>query len=124
MIYHLGNLLLASWQATLGHMGTTTLAALLLVAVYLVVPLKRFRSAGISAVKNHLALSEKLSDFPSSAIRSSENTEICRLFAQSGSPSDGKTLKQDAQKTFTVRFTVKSIRLEAIDGEGLIILIQ
>jgi hypothetical protein len=53
MIYHLGNLLLASWQATLGHMGTTTLAALLLVAVYLVVPLKRFRSAGISALKNH-----------------------------------------------------------------------
>jgi signal transduction histidine kinase len=38
MIYRLGNLL---WQATLGHMGTTTLAALLLVAVFLAVPLNR-----------------------------------------------------------------------------------
>jgi C4-dicarboxylate-specific signal transduction histidine kinase len=38
MIYHWGNLL---WQATLDHMGTTTLAALLLVAVFLAVPLNR-----------------------------------------------------------------------------------
>jgi hypothetical protein len=73
---------------------------------------------------NAMALGEKLCDFPSPAIRSSENSEICRLFVQSGSPPDGKIEKQNAQKIFTVRFTVKTFCLGAIDGERLILVIQ
>jgi hypothetical protein len=63
---------------------------------------------------NAMALGEKLSDFRP-AIQSSENCEICRLFVQSGSPTDGEIEKQNGRKIFTVRFTVKTIRLGAID---------
>jgi hypothetical protein len=37
-------------------------------------------------------------------------------FARSGSPSDGKIQRRNAKKSFTVRFTVKTIRWEAIDA--------
>jgi hypothetical protein len=37
-------------------------------------------------------------------------------FRDSGSPSDGKIQRQNAEKNFTVRFTVKTIRWEAIDA--------
>ena len=66
---------------------------------------------------NAMALGGKLNYFPSPTIRSSENSEICRLFVQSGSPPDGKIEKQNARKIFTVRFTVKTTRLEAIDTD-------
>jgi hypothetical protein len=42
-------------------------------------------------------------------------TRISLAFTHSGSPSDGKIQRQNAEKTFTVRFTVKTIRLEAIN---------
>jgi hypothetical protein len=53
---------------------------------------------------------EKPYDFPRPTIRSGENAFISGLFSHSGSPSDGKIQKQNAKKTFTVRFTVKTIR--------------
>src|SRR5258708_14396969 len=40
-----------------------------------------------------------------------------QAFSHSGSPSDGKIQKQNAKKNFTVRFTVKTIRLGAIDAD-------
>ena len=41
---------------------------------------------------------------------------ILLAFARSGSPSDGKIQRRNAKKSFTVRFTVKTIRWEAIDA--------
>src|SRR5258708_35858675 len=40
-----------------------------------------------------------------------------QAFSHSGSPSDGKIQKQNAKKNFTARFTVKTIRLGAIDAD-------
>jgi hypothetical protein len=60
---------------------------------------------------------EKPYDFPRPTIRSGESALISGLFPHSGSPSDGKIQKQNAKKNFTVRFTVKTMRLGAIDAE-------
>jgi hypothetical protein len=40
-----------------------------------------------------------------------------RYPACGGSPSDGKIQRQNAEKNFTVRFTVKKICLEAIEAD-------
>jgi hypothetical protein len=62
-------------------------------------------------------LDEKLNNFRSPAIRSVKNSVVCRL---SGNPEVRLPVKirnRTPKKYFTVKFTVKTICLETIDGE-------
>jgi hypothetical protein len=59
-----------------------------------------------------MALGEKLSDFPSPAIRSSENSEICRLSCNLEARLTVKFRSRTPRKIFFVRFTVRFIRWE------------
>jgi hypothetical protein len=53
----------------------------------------------------------KTDDFRRPAIRLSKNSMICRLWRNADARPDGKMSKLNAEKFFTVRFTVKTIRL-------------
>jgi len=89
-------------------------------------PVYRYAHCGmLSAMKSGLrdferslhsgfAVDGELNNFPSSTIQSGKKLRYLQGFPRSACWPDGKIQKQNAEKNFTVRFTVKTIRLGAI----------
>jgi len=76
--------------------------------------LERLQASGVADAVD-IALCKKPYELPSPAIWSAKNSVNCRLLNNLKSGLTVKIRNRDDERVFTVRFTVKTIRLEAID---------